>query len=366
MARLQLTPILVFISLLLSSVLSFANEDTDDPLLNVNGYVSVSTHTFNSNEMRLPNVELGIGAVKEINDNNHIYGSLSYNNKDYVDGTQLKVNSLYLSSSYSLNDYEIKTQIGRIKNSFFLHNESRNTPMSRPSVVLPQAIYWNVLDQIATTTDGVSFSVKNNIGLEGFTSVSKYKLHDSTIINEALNFPGTLGDGNAKRVGVKYVNKYINVGGQRIVWDIDSNMFKQLQLKSNNFYIKISNGNLGGSYEKVISRTSIDVNNTKPAIGESYTIYYNINENLRVSLNRNTFNYNLSDGVIKMFNIPDWKKSVADNNISLSYKPPELKNVMVKLEHHIVKGGSWLLIRDNPNGIVKDWNFTSLQISHSF
>lgn len=51
-------------------------------------------------------------------------------------------------------------RLGRVKNPFGLYNKTRDVPFTRPSVILPQSIYFERTRKISVSADGVNFYVE--------------------------------------------------------------------------------------------------------------------------------------------------------------------------------------------------------------
>ncbi len=52
---------------------------------------------------------------------------------------------------------EFGVRLGRIKNPFGFYNDTRDVPFTRPSILLPQSIYFDRARNLAMASDGVQF-----------------------------------------------------------------------------------------------------------------------------------------------------------------------------------------------------------------
>ena len=66
----------------------------------------------------------------------------------------------FLQLDYHLlheNVHRLGFEIGRVKNPFGFYNETRDVPFTRPSVILPQSIYFDRTRDLTLSSDGVQF-----------------------------------------------------------------------------------------------------------------------------------------------------------------------------------------------------------------
>jgi len=65
--------------------------------------------------------------------------------------------SVYDSYSWQANIY-----LGRFKNNHWLYSSTRNVPFARPSIILPQSVYFDGLRDIAVGGDGIAVKISHS------------------------------------------------------------------------------------------------------------------------------------------------------------------------------------------------------------
>jgi hypothetical protein len=73
----------------------------------------------------------------------------------YPDG--FRIDYLFLEwQLFNSPNWRIKTQIGRNKNYHWLYSSTRDVPHTRPTIVLPQSLYFDILRDVALGVDGIA------------------------------------------------------------------------------------------------------------------------------------------------------------------------------------------------------------------
>ena len=90
--------------------------------------------------------EIGINASYQLSDNIRFAGQAVYldGGNRYVKGFHLD----YLLMDWSLYtdaNWQVNLYLGRIKNYHWLYSSIRDVPMSRPSILLPQSVYFDAI-----------------------------------------------------------------------------------------------------------------------------------------------------------------------------------------------------------------------------
>ncbi|WP_438865518.1 TonB-dependent receptor [Neptunicella sp.] len=107
--------------------------------------------------------EMGINASYQINNKLRLSGQAVYLNGDnrYSDG--IRLDYLFIDwSIVSKLDWQLNAHIGRFKNYHWLYSSTRDVPHTRPSIILPQSIYFDVFRDIALGSDGVALRASIN------------------------------------------------------------------------------------------------------------------------------------------------------------------------------------------------------------
>lgn len=147
-----------------SSGIAFASPSPWDRL-QIHGFASQAVvktsdnHYFgNSPDTSFDFTELGINSSFQVNDRIMFSAQvLSRRAGEMYDGTP--------SIDYALGDIMLSTaldrrvglRLGRIKNPLGLYNETRDVPFTRPSIFLPQSVYFDKIRNVILSSDGAMF-----------------------------------------------------------------------------------------------------------------------------------------------------------------------------------------------------------------
>lgn len=70
---------------------------------------------------------------------------------------------------YSSLDWQANLYLGRFKNQHWLYSATRDVPFTRPSIVLPQSVYFDAFRDIAVSSDGAAFQARHSNAYGDFT-----------------------------------------------------------------------------------------------------------------------------------------------------------------------------------------------------
>jgi hypothetical protein len=107
-------------------------------------------------EVSLKLTEVGVNASYKINNQLRVAGQGVYLNggNRYPEG--LRVDYLFIEWQLLSNqDWQLKLQLGRNKNYHWLYSSTRDVPHTRPSIILPQSMYFDAFRDFALGVDGV-------------------------------------------------------------------------------------------------------------------------------------------------------------------------------------------------------------------
>lgn len=107
--------------------------------------------------------EVGINASYQISPTLRAAGQVVYINggNRYAEGPRLDY--LLLDwSAYQAEHWQANLLFGRFKNDNWLYSSTRDVPHTRPSIVLPQSVYFDGFRDIAVGGDGVALLLKHN------------------------------------------------------------------------------------------------------------------------------------------------------------------------------------------------------------
>jgi len=129
------------------------------------GVIDVSGSDFVNDEQEISTelTEIGFNASYQLNNDFRLTGQVVYleGGNRYSAGARLDYALLdwnfYDSESWSANLY-----LGRFKNNHWLYSSTRDIPFARPSIILPQAIYFDGLRDVAVGGDGYAIKISHS------------------------------------------------------------------------------------------------------------------------------------------------------------------------------------------------------------
>jgi len=103
--------------------------------------------------------EFGINASYHWTPDLRIAGQLVYLNggNRYEEGARID----YLLLDWTLTsdlDSQLNLYLGRYKNQHWLYSSTRDVPHTRPSIILPQSVYYDIFRDVALGSDGIALS----------------------------------------------------------------------------------------------------------------------------------------------------------------------------------------------------------------
>lgn len=138
--------------------------------LKINGFVAQgiiqaanSNFVENDGDVSVKLTEVGVNGSYKITPSFRVAGQAVYleGGNRYPDG--IKVDYLFLEWQLLNNpNWQIKTQIGRNKNYHWLYSSTRDVPHTRPSIVLPQSLYFDAFRDVALGVDGLVLIAQTN------------------------------------------------------------------------------------------------------------------------------------------------------------------------------------------------------------
>ena len=128
-------------------------------LVNVNGSNFVSSDKSLSTEL----TELGINSSYNVKSNLRLAGQVVYLNggNRYNKGT--RIDYLLLDwAFYEKAEWQAHFYLGRFKNVHWLYSSTRDIPFARPSIILPQSVYFDGFRDIAVGGDGGALKISHS------------------------------------------------------------------------------------------------------------------------------------------------------------------------------------------------------------
>ncbi|WP_286270282.1 hypothetical protein [Thalassotalea hakodatensis] len=153
------------VCLLATSNLAVGNEEQD---IQLHGFVAQglidvdgSNYVNNDEKPSAELTELGFNASYQYSDNLRFSGQAVYLNggNRYVEG--FHIDYLLMDWSAFTNDkWQVNLYLGRIKNYHWLYSSTRDVPMTRPSIILPQSVYFDATRNMSVGGDGGALTAK--------------------------------------------------------------------------------------------------------------------------------------------------------------------------------------------------------------
>lgn len=136
------------------------------------GVVKASDSGFvnSSGNLSTELTELGINGRYSISPSLHLAGQVVYldGGNRYTSG--LRLDYLLLDwYFYNSPDWQANLYLGRYKNQHWLYSSTRDVPFTRPTIVLPQSVYFDAFRDIAVGSDGIATQVRHHNDWGDFT-----------------------------------------------------------------------------------------------------------------------------------------------------------------------------------------------------
>lgn len=284
-------------------------------------------------------------------------------------------------------------RLGRIKNPFGLYNDTRDVAFTRPSVMLPQSIYFDKARNLELSSDGVMFygSYLMPQGQLDSELIYGLPLKDKNVEYAYLNtdWPGDFHDSEGLMWRTIYstpgygFRAGITLGKFSLDFDApDSNVFPapsdgsididvgviSLQYNTERWSLtteymqqRIDWESLGGIY-------ALDPQNT----AESYyaQFEYRLMPDLTLLLRRDILYIDTDDRdgqkTLALFGRPPHTQYSKDWTLGLGWQVDH--NWLLRAEWHRIKGTSWLAMQDNPDDSLREenWDLFALQATYRF
>ena len=149
------------------------------------GIIDVDGTNYVSDEQgtSLNLTEIGLNASYQYSDNLRFSGQAVYINGGNRYAEDVVIDYLLMDwSFYSAPKWQANLYLGRIKNYHWLYSSARDVPMTRPSIFLPQSVYFDATRNMSVGGDGAALTVKyfdDTLGdLDLNLSTSKYPISE--------------------------------------------------------------------------------------------------------------------------------------------------------------------------------------------
>lgn len=114
--------------------------------------------------------ELGLNSLITLSPAWRIAGQVVYldGGNRYPPGFRLDYLFIDWNFYHSL-DWQANAYVGRFKNQHWLYSSTRDVPFTRPSIILPQSVYFDAFRDIAVASDGLALQARTNNAAGDFT-----------------------------------------------------------------------------------------------------------------------------------------------------------------------------------------------------
>ncbi|WP_028471373.1 hypothetical protein [Neptunomonas japonica] len=337
--------------------------------------------------------EFAVNATWRATSQLHLAGQVMSRKFGAVDDGELQFD--YLLADFGLSSdvsREYGVRIGRVKLPYGFYNETRDVAFTRPSIALPQSIYFNTTRELQLSADGMvlygnfpvadmrldidvligrprgsvnteyayfrtDFSGKFEDDLGILSRVSLVDSADAWLVGITLGqfdlvyHPGVLGE-----LGLEEGGGSIDVailGGQ---YNTES-----LSFTAEYMLLRVDRSDLGGAFERNGKSTS-----------KSYYLQteYRFAKNWDLMLRYDVFFLNKNDRngfkAEQRSGRPAYAQWAKDYSLGIGWQASS--NMSFRAEWHSIKGTGWLAIQDNLDAskLEKDWNLYLLQAAYRF
>lgn len=158
-------PWLVAIFYLLSTTVMASEQNFQLHGFASQGVIDVDGSNFVNDDETLSAelTELGLNGSYQLSSSLRVAGQVVYldGGNRYAKGVRIDYAlldwSVYDSYSWQANIY-----LGRFKNNHWLYSSSRGIPFARPSIILPQSVYFDGFRDIAVGSDGIAVKISHS------------------------------------------------------------------------------------------------------------------------------------------------------------------------------------------------------------
>jgi len=107
--------------------------------------------------------EVGLNASYQLNDNLRVAGQVVYLNggNRYAEGVRVDY-ALLDWTAYESTSWKANIFLGRFKNNHWLYSSTRDIPFARPSIILPQSVYYDGFRDISVGADGIAIKISHS------------------------------------------------------------------------------------------------------------------------------------------------------------------------------------------------------------
>lgn len=147
----------------------YASEINNEKL-QIHGFIAqgiVDTDGSNyinaSENISLELTEVGLNASYQLDDNFRVAGQAVYLNGGNRYHAGLRLDYLLVEwDAFHNEKWQASFYLGRVKNNHWLYSSTRDVPFARPSIIIPQVVYFDGFRDIAVGGDGAAVKLSYN------------------------------------------------------------------------------------------------------------------------------------------------------------------------------------------------------------
>ena len=339
--------------------------------------------------------EIGLNGSVRPTGNLHFAAQLLYRRAGADDNGSVRVDYGLMDWSRSLEQGRVGVRLGRVKNPIGLYNETRDVAFTRPSILLPQSIYFDLVRNLELASDGGQLYLEHAVGPGELTLQAgggKAQL-DNTVRTVFLG-PVAVGEAGSSTQGELDGNILV----ARALYELDggrlrlglSSAWLNMDYKPTPNEVFPGDGDVNLQFWVLSAQYNAEKwSLTSEAVWEP--VHYDGFED-------GFTDYNVTGGYLQgsyRFH-PDWEgyarfdasftdsKSLSGNRLSKAsgLAPHNFytkdysaglrwdirKNLMLRTEYHRIRGTNWITVKDNIpiTDTQKDWSLFSIQASFRF
>lgn len=386
---------IIFVLSILTKAYAFGEN------LTVHGFVAQgliqskdSNFINDDNSFSLKLTEVGINASYQLSDKFRVAGQAVYLNggNRYPEGP--RIDYLLLDwSVYSSNNWQTNIYLGRFKNYHWLYSSTRDVPINRPSIILPQSVYFDGTRDMSVGGDGLAVTSKYSNEKFGDFDIN-FSSGTTPLNNENVrSLLGELATGSVDYNQDLQCSIYwqpsafplrIGLASTRGNFDYNSgenDAFFSGDIKLNRYYVNAEYHGEKWLLSAELLQEILELNDIyfpgfyRKTVGEGGFVQANYQLNrdakLLIKYERYFANKNDKNGTMlqqsSFGTIPRYFAYQHDFTLGLSFNLAE--NFEIQLEHHWYDGTARLMPLLTPNPTVNNkakWQLSALQFIYWF
>jgi len=339
--------------------------------------------------------EIGLNGSYQINSKFRLAGQVVYLNggNRYAEGVRVDY-ALLDWLAYDNDGWQVNAYLGRFKNNHWLYSSSRDIPFARPSIILPQSVYFDGFRDIAVGSDGLAFKISHSDDVYGNVDFNVSYGSSPISDKQSENIMSKFAQGRVKqdfdlqasvywqpsyslwRFGASYLDAdfsyQANIGND-LFFDGDFSF----QFYTINVLYEGERWELSGEIfqEKFTTNAFYHPSYFKSPIGQGAYIQakYQVNNTFNILARIESFYSDKNDKTGKALAIesggliPSHFAYHRDVTVGMSYDFSS--NLRMRLEYHYLEGGVRLTPVVLPNPLVNhrnDWQMWAVQLMYWF